>query len=285
MQVPKKILIVDDDPAALAYLQEVLADVGFLCLTAGSGREALARIEADREVAVVVSDVVMPGLDGVRLGRFIRDRFPDRAWLQVLFVTGHAELELAVSALRLGAVDYLTKPVAPDELVFAVSRALAACRAIVRSLPASIVSASPRGGAEGAAAAASGADAVAADESAAAKDAAARSALDYLAALRRLRNESGILAGLDEPSWTILLEVYRAEITGRRLSVSKLCALDEASQTTAWRRIRAMEDAGLLVRDQDPADARRSFVTLTEPAVHAVADFMARADGLLAKAS
>ena len=94
-----------------------------------------------------------------------------------------------------------------------------------------------------------------------------------------------ILAGLDEPSWTILLEVYRAEITGRRLSVSKLCALDEASQTTAWRRIRAMEDAGLLVRDQDPADARRSFVTLTEPAVHAVADFMARADGLLAKAS
>lgn len=287
MQVPKKILIVDDDPAALAYLKEVLADVGFLCLTAGSGREALARIEADREVAVVVSDVVMPGLDGVRLGRFIRDRFPDRAWLQVLFVTGHAELELAVSALRLGAVDYLTKPVAPDELVFAVSRALAACRAIVRSLPSSMTShPAARTGTEGSLAADAAVEAPGPEESsAAAKDAAARSALDYLAALRRLRNESGLLAGLDEPSWTILLEVYRAEITGRRLSVSKLCALDEASQTTAWRRIRSMEDAGLLVRDQDPADARRSFVTLTEPAVRSVADFMARADGLLARAS
>jgi CheY-like chemotaxis protein/DNA-binding MarR family transcriptional regulator len=272
MQVPKKILVVDDDPAARTYVEEILSDVGFVCLTAGSGREALARIEADREIAVVVSDVVMPGLDGVRLGRFIRDRFPDRAWLQVLFITGHAELELAVSALRLGAVDYLTKPVAPDELVFAVSRALAASRAIVRSLPASGVNglATPAPGSTGA-------------ESAAAvsAEAAARSALDYLAALRRLRQDSGLLAGLDEPSWTILLEVYRAEITGRRLSVSKLCALDEASQTTAWRRIRSMEENGLLVRDQDPADARRSFVMLTESAAHAVADFMARADAIL----
>lgn len=272
MQVPKKILVVDDDPAARTYVEEVLSDVGFLCLTAGSGREALARIEADREIAVVVSDVVMPGLDGVRLGRFIRDRFPDRAWLQVLFITGHAELELAVSALRLGAVDYLTKPVAPDELVFAVSRALAASRAIVRSLPA--------GGVHGLAMSGSGAPG---SEPAAAvsAEAAARSALDYLAALRRLRQESGLLAGLDEPSWTILLEVYRAEITGRRLSVSKLCALDEASQTTAWRRIRSMEENGLLVRDQDPADARRSFVMLTESAAHSVAEFMARADAIM----
>ncbi|MGI9246017.1 MAG: response regulator [Steroidobacteraceae bacterium] len=273
MQVPKKILVVDDDPAARTYVEEILSDVGFVCLAAESGREALAKIEQDREIAVVVSDVVMPGLDGVRLGRFIRDRFPDRAWLQVLFITGHAELELAVSALRLGAVDYLTKPVAPDELVFAVSRALAASRAIVRSLPA--VAATPAGPAEADGGATPGAPAA---------ESSARSALEYLAALRRLRQESGLLAGLDEPSWTILLEVYRAEITGRRLSVSKLCALDEASQTTAWRRIRSMEEAGLLIRDQDPADARRSFVMLTDSAVRAVADFMARADGLLAKA-
>jgi CheY-like chemotaxis protein/DNA-binding MarR family transcriptional regulator len=269
--VPKKILVVDDDPAARTYVAEVLGDVGFVCLTAESGREALARIDGDREIAVVVSDVVMPGLDGVRLGRFIRDRFPDRPWLQVLFITGHAELELAVSALRLGAVDYLTKPVVPDELVFAVSRALAASRAIVRSLPAVATVAA----ASAAAANGNGKPSVAASE------AAARSALEYLAALRRLRQDSAVLAQLDEPSWTILLEVYRAEITGRRLSVSKLCALDEASQTTAWRRIRSMEEEGLLVRDQDPSDARRSFVMLTDTAVRAVADFMARADGLM----
>src|SRR5512133_1048769 len=135
MIVPKKILVVDDDPAARAYVEEVLSDVGFVCSTAGSGAEALRVIEADGDIAVVVSDLIMPGLDGVRLGRFIRDRFPDRSWLQVLFVTGHSELELAVSALRLGAVDYLTKPVDPDVLVTAVARALAASRAIMRSLP------------------------------------------------------------------------------------------------------------------------------------------------------
>lgn len=271
VQVPKKILVVDDDPAARSYIEEVLSDVGFVCQCAASGEEALTVIESDHDIAVVVSDIVMPGLDGVRLGRFIRERFPERSWLQVIFVTGHAELELAVSALRLGAVDYLTKPVAPDDLVFAVSRALAACRAIVRNPPAQApapASAKAEGG-------------TTSGGKSQTREAAVRSALDYLSSLRRLRQDSGALAGLDEPSWTILLEVYRADITGRRLSVSKLCSMDEASQTTAWRRIRSMEESGLLVRDQDPSDARRSFIMLTDSASAAVADFMARADGLM----
>lgn len=270
MSVPKKILVVDDDPAARAYVEEVLSDIGFVCASAASGAEALAMIEVDGEIAVVVSDLVMPGLDGVRLGRFIRERFPDRTWLQVLFVTGHSELELAVSALRLGAVDYLTKPVDPEELVTAVGRALAASRAILRSERV-IANAAEEARARDRAnpSATPNADSI------------ARSALDYLSELRRMRRESGVLAPLDEPSWTILLEVYRAEISGRRLSVSKLCALDEASQTTAWRRIRSMEDDGLLLREQDPMDARRSFVSLTETSNRAVADFMSRADGLM----
>ena len=274
MNVPKKILVVDDDPAARTYVEEVLSDVGFVCVLAGSGAEALELIESDLDIAVVVSDLVMPGLDGVRLGRFIRERFPDRNWLQVLFVTGHAELELAVSALRLGAVDYLTKPVNPDELATAVGRALAASRAILRNerVAPNVVPAPP--------ASPQVREATHPPASPEA-DSMARSALEYLSALRRMRRESGILAALDEPSWTILLEVYRAEITGRRLSVSKLCSLDEASQTTAWRRIRSMEDDGLLLREQDPMDARRSFVSLTEGSVKAVADFMARADGLM----
>lgn len=276
MKVPNKILVVDDDPAARAYVEEVLSDVGFVCAAVESGREALARIDVDRDIAVVVSDLVMPGLDGVRLGRFIRERFPDRTWLQVMFITAHAELELAVSALRLGAVDYLIKPVAPDELVVSVSRALAASRAIMRNTPAApnSVAAAPE-------AVASGVAPVVPVATSSNAEAMARSALDYLAALRRMRRESGLLSELDEPSWTILLEVYRADITGRRLSVSKLCALDEASQTTAWRRIRSMEEGGLLLREQDPFDARRSFVTLTEPTSRAMADFIARADGLV----
>lgn len=270
MNVPKKILVVDDDPAARAYVEEVLSDVGFVCIPVGSGREALDLIETDRDIAVVVSDLVMPGLDGVRLGRFIREGFPDRAWLQVLFVTGHAELELAVSALRLGAVDYLIKPVAPDELVTAVGRALAASRAIVRSMHVTEIA-----GNEQPAAAKGSPPATPRPGSI------AQSALDYLSALRRMRRESGVLSPLDEPSWMILLEVYRADITGRRLSVSKLCSLDETSQTTAWRRIRSMEEEGLLLREQDPLDARRSYVSLTQASVAAVADFMSRADGLM----
>jgi DNA-binding response OmpR family regulator len=267
--VPEKILLVDVDPAERSRLREVLTEAGLDCVVAGSDREALATIEGDSEIAVVVTDVVMPDLDGVRLGRYIRDRFRDRAWLQLLFVTRCTELDLAVSALRLGAVDYLTKPVAPDELVFAVSRALAASRAVVSSRP--------RGHKPIAGSHAASKPGAVRDAS---PEATARYALEYLTALRRLRRESGVLARLDEASWLIVIEVYLAAITGRRLSVSKLCSLDEASHTTAWRRIRSMEQSGLLVRDQDPADARRSFVSLTDAAVRAVADFMARADGL-----
>lgn len=212
MNVPKKILVVVDDPTSRAYVKEVLSDIGFVCVAVESGRDALAQIDVDRDIAVVVSELVMPGLDGVRLG----------------------------------AVDYLIKPVAPAP----------EAAASVAAHPAHVATSSNA-------------------------EAMARSALDYPAALRRMRRESGLLSDLDEPSWTILLEVYRADITGRRLSVSKLCALDEASQPTAWRRIRSMEESGLLLREQDPFDARRSFVTLTEPTSRAMADFIARADGLV----
>ena len=269
-QVPRKILVVDDDAAVRALVSEMLFDAGFVCLTAGSGREALQLLDAELEIGVVVSDVMMPGLDGIRLGRFMRTRFPERPWLQVVFITAHPELELAVSALRLGAVDYLTKPVDPDELASSVGRAMAASRAVAGQVP---PPAEP---------VAQTTDVPARREPPAEPgSAAARSTLDHLAALRRLKQDSRVLRELDEPSWVILLEAYRAEISGRRLSVSKLCTIDESSQTTAWRRIRAMEEAGLLVRDQDPGDARRAFLMLTQAANDAISDFMSRADALV----
>lgn len=262
-QAARKVLLVDDDPASLVLVDAILSEVGFATLTADSGTAALRALETDPDIAVIVSDIVMPGLDGVRLARFVRDRFPERPWLQVLFVTAHAELELAVGALRLGAVDYLVKPVSPDELIWSVGKALAASRAMASSL----LAAHERGSAPGVGSAGE----------------AGRfpSAVEYAEAVRRLRRQNPELSSLDEASWAILLEAYRAEITGRRLSISKLCATDEASQTTAWRRIRGMESDGLLVRDADPTDARRSYVALSAAALRAVVEFMAQADGLL----
>ena len=125
VQVPKKILVVDDDPAARLFIEEVLSDVGFVCQTAASGHEALAIIENDRDIAIVVSDIVMPGLDGVRLGRFIRERFPDRSWLQVIFVTGHGDVPMAVEAMHYGAFDFIQKPFRDQELLDRINQALA----------------------------------------------------------------------------------------------------------------------------------------------------------------
>ena len=262
MQAFEKILVVDDDPAARDFVTDALADAGLACIAAGSGEDALEALARHPDVAVVVTDVLMPGIDGVRLGRLIRERHEDRRWLQMVFVTGQARVEVAVSALRLRALDYLTKPVDPQALVRAVSRALAASAAVQRAEAAG-TSVGREVRAPGTATGAAG------------------SALECLAKLRRLRHESGLLGTLDGSAWSMLLEVYHADVTGRRLSVSRLCALDEASPTTAWRRIRALEQANLLARDHDPGDGRRSFVTLTQAAVSALSDYIARADRLM----
>ena len=93
------------------------------------------------------------------------------------------------------------------------------------------------------------------------KAAARRSTLEYLAVLRRLRQENPILASLDDAAWSILLETYRAEISGRRLTVSKLATVEEASPTTAWRRVRAMDNAGLLEKKVPVLRFRKSAVS------------------------
>jgi DNA-binding NtrC family response regulator len=113
-----KILLVDDDPAVLFTLEEVLSDRGHRTVSAKSGLEALERLE---DVDAVVTDLQMPGMDGLELTRAIRDR--DRS-LPVLLVTAHGNEKVAVSAMKAGAYDYLTKPFDIDEVALVVERAL-----------------------------------------------------------------------------------------------------------------------------------------------------------------
>jgi len=81
--------------------------------TAANGDEALDSL-ADREVDVVLLDVKMPGRDGIEICREIKRSHP---LVEVIMLTGHADLSDAVTGMRLGAFDYLLKPVDADELV------------------------------------------------------------------------------------------------------------------------------------------------------------------------
>ena len=97
----------------------------------GNGEEALSRI-AQQEFDVVVSDIKMPGLNGLAVLERSRALKPN---LSVILMTGYASLETAIEALRLGAIDYLRKPFELDDLTLSVERALRSHRAAERARP------------------------------------------------------------------------------------------------------------------------------------------------------
>jgi DNA-binding NtrC family response regulator len=118
------VLVVDDDAALLQALPETLRlrIRGVTVDTADSAAAALERI-GGRDYDAIVTDIRMPGMDGLGLLREIRTRRPDTP---VLIITGHGEQALALQALRGGAYDYIQKPIDRDEFVGSLQRAMAA---------------------------------------------------------------------------------------------------------------------------------------------------------------
>ena len=118
-----RVLLVDDEADFLDSLHQRLELRGMEASKASSGPEALARIEAE-EVDVVVLDVRMPGMDGIETLRRIKERFPR---IEVVMLTGHADLESSLDGMRFGFFDYLTKPVQIDTLVAKIHDAYERC--------------------------------------------------------------------------------------------------------------------------------------------------------------
>jgi DNA-binding NtrC family response regulator len=115
-----RILIVDDDPGTLASLSRAFALEGYTALTAASASQALERI-ADEHVDAVLSDVVMPGSDGLEFLAELRRSVPE---VPVVLMSGQASVETAVKATRLGALDFVEKPVGLDRLFLTLKNAL-----------------------------------------------------------------------------------------------------------------------------------------------------------------
>ena len=114
------LLIADDEPNIRKTLARVLSLEGYQILQAASGREALECIRQNA-VDLVLLDVLMPELDGLQALGALREEQPD---LPVIMMSGHATIESAVQATRLGALDFLEKPLSTDKLLLAVSNAL-----------------------------------------------------------------------------------------------------------------------------------------------------------------
>lgn len=115
-----RVLVVDDERFFREAIQDVLSAAGLECLLASTGEEAL-EVADDPTLGAVVLDLQLPDLHGLEVFRRLRERRRD---LRVVILSAHTDQDNVLEALRLGAFDYLAKPLHEEELSLAVGRAL-----------------------------------------------------------------------------------------------------------------------------------------------------------------
>ena len=107
IQIPAKVLIVDDEKDFVEMFSLRLQEAGQRVFEAYSGRECLDMLAQRPDIDVVVLDIKMPGMDGIETLQQIKKKFPI---VEVILLTGHGTIETAVEGMKLGAYDYLLKP-------------------------------------------------------------------------------------------------------------------------------------------------------------------------------
>jgi len=117
---PVRILIVDDEEAIRELLAEYFQAPEYVCRTAGNASEAM-QLLAEENFHVALCDILMPGLNGLELLSLIKAMEAD---IEVIMLTSISDVKVAVSALRIGACDYVLKPFNGEELIITVNRAL-----------------------------------------------------------------------------------------------------------------------------------------------------------------
>jgi putative two-component system response regulator len=123
-------LIVDDDAQVRQVLSRVIATHGLSPVEASSGVAALSVLKQGGEVPICISDIYMPEMDGVTFLREALQRYPDMA---IIMLTGMAEVNTAVECLKLGALDYISKPVMIEEVRARLDKALEKRRLVMEN--------------------------------------------------------------------------------------------------------------------------------------------------------
>jgi len=115
----QRILLIDDEEGIRKVLGITLEDIGYVVLSAENGEEAL-RLFRKTAPPIVLTDIKMPGIDGIQVLKTIKEESPDT---EVIMITGHGDMELAIRSLKFDATDFITKPINDDALEIALKRA------------------------------------------------------------------------------------------------------------------------------------------------------------------
>ncbi len=116
-----KVLIIDDEKSILESLSSILEDEGFAVLTARDGKEGLNIFRAEKP-KIVLLDVWMPEMDGLEVLSLVKEIDPEAV---VVVISGHGTISTAVEAVKMGAIDFLEKPLSIDKVLDVISRGLA----------------------------------------------------------------------------------------------------------------------------------------------------------------
>ncbi len=116
----KKVLVVDDEESVVQSIAGVLEDEGFQVAQAKGGEEAV-KVFQEEEPDVTLLDIWMPGMDGIEVLKRIKSIAPDS---QVIMISGHATISTAMTSVKLGAFDFIEKPLSLDVLLMTIRRAL-----------------------------------------------------------------------------------------------------------------------------------------------------------------
>ena len=117
------ILVVDDEPDVRRVVGLVLQKAGYEVLEAADGEQAIEALKSGEDpllLKVILTDIRMPGRDGVSLVKYLLQEWPSK---RIIVLTGFPNLDMALGFLKLGAIDYLVKPVEEDRLLAAVAKA------------------------------------------------------------------------------------------------------------------------------------------------------------------
>jgi two-component system, NarL family, response regulator PprB len=274
-------LVVEDDNACAEALGELLDDAGYPSQHAASPAEAIAMVGRDSRIGVMVLDLHLPEMDGLRLLSELRSVMGQRgASLQAVLCSGAAELKDMDGAMRLGVAAFLPKPVDRVGLLNAVTDAAGRYRELERDRAArSGLINRFRALEDGLTSAMREMAAMAELPPSYSPSTAGSDRIDPAPSVdhawqalhcRRLLDEARVLdrlfsrLSIEQVGWRVLLAMFEADLGTGEAPATNIALASGASASAGLRRIAEFEERGLIIRREDPTDGRRIMLGLTE---------------------
>ncbi|MCZ8171610.1 MAG: response regulator [Brevundimonas sp.] len=251
-----KVLIVDDDVAFLEESVELLSRLGYHCIPAADAPAALQILANDAAIGIVITDIRMPGMDGLSLLNELSERFMQMRPMVGIVMTAQSSIDQLVTAMRASAIDFIEKPVTVDGMAAALRRATSRWARLATQYRLARLAEPNRSSA--------------ASDGTEPRQPSVEELQKFATALLKARQTRAkyfnpqILSG---PAWGMLIDLTAAGLKGEALPTSSVCATSGVSFSTALRHVAQLVDAGLVRRAGDPSDKRRTLLQIEPEAL------------------